>query len=686
MNRYLKGVSKLAICAGIVAVAGVAQAHEDAVDDSLHDNKHLLHAPDNPDGHVPANINYGFTLIGQDTLGGIASGQYTDVWAKDGFAYVGTFQEPACDKSGVYIVDIRDPANPKTIKMLQSPANTRINDVKVHELDGRDVLFTTYEPCGVQRGGQANGDAKNGGKARGDDQKGVGGIGLYDVTRPRNPSTLHKFFLDSPIHNTFTWTRADGRSFTLAVDDVAANDLYVIETTDPTKPVLLVQTGIADWLADPTNPIADDGQLFTGNFAAPLLHDVWVEDLDPGEGENWVAVLPYWDAGFVTMDMNDPANPVFIDDSTYPEVDPVLDISPMEGNAHAAVFGDVPVASVGDTVSVIFGGDEDFDSSATTVKAGGATFTASQGSGTPSVGAGSAIESLLGTAVATGRACDVDGAVLPATDPTEIALVERGGCNFTQKVGNIEEAGYSAMIVFNSDLAGNCEASVSMLIDGNIPALFVPRSTGFALLGAAYDPNQCGLSDEGPTGDPAPAPGTIGLVTDVSGDFDGWGYLHVINNTGTTLTVKKGMTGMPMATTVEVPPMEHMGHYAPAEVADPQYATNAGDLTMHNIETDPTDRSRMFISWYSLGMRAVEWREGHLHSPDAPGQSVASWNMHEVGRWIEPEVGSNFWGVHVTQVNGEQYILGSDRNSGLYIFQWECVGEQNPEGTLYCEK
>ena len=112
------------------------------------------------------------------------------------------------------------------------------------------------------------------------------------------------------------------------------------------------------------------------------------------------------------------------------------------------------------------------------------------------------------------------------------------------------------------------------------------------------------------------------------------------------------------------------------------------------------DRSRMFISWYSLGMRAVEWREGHLHDPDAMGQSVASWNVHEVGRWIaSPEayagvntdvaaedlVGSNFWGVHVTEVDGKQYVLGSDRNTGLHIFEWTCVdGAVNPDGTLYC--
>lgn len=62
-----------------------ALAHDDIVaDGSKADNKHLLHDTPLPDGHVPANVNYGFTVIGRDTLGGIEDGLYTDVWAHKG--------------------------------------------------------------------------------------------------------------------------------------------------------------------------------------------------------------------------------------------------------------------------------------------------------------------------------------------------------------------------------------------------------------------------------------------------------------------------------------------------------------------------------------------------------------------------------------------------------------------------
>ncbi len=45
-------------------------------------------------------------------------------------------------------------------------------------------------------------------------------------------------------------------------------------------------------------------------------------------------------------------------------------------------------------------------------------------------------------------------------------------------------------------------------------------------------------------------------------------------------------------------------------------------------------------------------------------------NVTEVGRWIAPE-GSNFWGVHVTEIDGKQYVLGSDRNTGLWVFEYD---------------
>ena len=83
----------------------------------------------------------------------------TDVWAHKDFAYVGTFDSPAgcANGAGVKIVDVSDPANPRFVGRVQSPKDTRANDVKVAAINtdsfSGDVLAFSNEPtCGPRRG------------------------------------------------------------------------------------------------------------------------------------------------------------------------------------------------------------------------------------------------------------------------------------------------------------------------------------------------------------------------------------------------------------------------------------------------------------------------------------------------------------------------------------------------------
>ena len=649
---------------GAAIAAGPAAAHDDAeADGSMADNIHL-HASGN-DGHVPAGINYGFEVVGIDTLEGVSDGKYTDVWAAEiaerHYAFVGTFQEPTCDRSGVFVSDITDPVNPTTITMIKSPPNTRINDVKTHLMgDDRTVLIFTLEPCGP-----LNGNATR--------QRGQGGISIWDVSDPAKPHALKQNLLDFPVHNTFPWTTADGNTYLMLVNDIDVQDTHIVDMTKPQSPKLITTTGILDWLAD---GVLDDGQGFTGSFAAPLLHDIWVER-DPLD-YRWYAVLSYWDAGFIKLDVTDPFNPVFLGDSTYPAMDPVHGWMPQEGNAHAAVFG-------GPNSEYIFGGDEDFDVFQTVVTPiGGVQIVASQGSDVPQI---DETASVTGPTVFVGRACtSIDAAPVP---DAMIALIERGDCAFTTKADNIGAAGYVAGIVFNDTRTNaGCETTVSMLVTGGQPMLFIPRSGGFGALGiAGYDPSQCTGGGDG--GNPAlPVAGTAGLDTIIASEFDGWGYLHLLANKEVPLP----KFGQPGNFVSMAQPLEEIGYYAPAEVADPQFATDSGDLTMHNIEVDLENRNLAFISWYSLGMRAVEVRLAHSHDGGPAG--YYSRRIHEVGRFIADEgiatefgldlEGSNFWGVHVHKIGGETYVLGSDRNTGLWIFKFTCTGPNADNPALYC--
>ena len=659
----------VSVTAGLFAFGLAASAHE----------------VDLPNGHLTPTANYGFEVVGRDTLAGVFDGLYTDVWSHGGYAYVGTFQEPDCTRAGVFVVDIQQAiANYGTaiegavVAEIKSAPNTRVNDVKVHTItfknQTRDVLVATEEQCGGVTGS-------------GKKQLGKGGISFYDVTNPSRPHAIKQHAISqNGIHNTFIWTDDSGTSYGIAVDNVDVNDVIIMDLTRPQSPKEIGRIGIGDWLNGASYPqIADDNQLFTGVFAAPLLHDVWVMQV----GGEWQAVLSYWDAGFVVINVDDPANPYVLGDTTYPDPDPIFGVSPGEGNAHAAVFG-------GDEGQYIFAGDEDFDPFRTQVISdAGVGHLATQGSDTPLLVGGDSIAE-VGTYV--GLAC----APIPAGDG--IAVIQRGSCAFTTKVGNAEAAGYKAAVVFNS--SGGCGASVSMLVEGGIPALFIPRPAGFEVLGLAaqYDPATCdGINPDNGDALLSGFEGTgVGVVT-VEASFDGWGYFHMTNNLpgGTTTLAPPSVPGESPANrdVLDIPYLGHMGYFAPIEATDPSFAVGKGDLTMHNVEGDPLTADatptfdsgpRAFISWYSAGMRAVEYRPGHWHTGNG---GVWSWNVHEVGQFIA-EDGSNFWGVHVdtAMIEGEetQIILGSDRNTGLWIFTFDCIDrllDENGQDTgLYCRR
>lgn len=608
------------------------------------------------DGHIPANVNYGFDVIGRDRLAGIQDGRYTDVWSHKGFAYVGTFQQPDCSRAGVYIVDIeKSISNFDTgleegalVAEISSAPNTRINDVKVHTVGDKDVLITTQEPCGRDIPGAAMSDGNA------PLQVGQGGISLWDVTDPTKPKSLKRNFTEfGGVHNTFPFDW-QGKSYLIdTADTFDFFDTFIVDISKPQSPKLLTVTGALDWLSG-----ANLDQLETGSSAGIFNHDVWVEEID-----GWpVAVVSYWDLGFVTLDLRDPANPVFLRDSTYPDPEPIVG-EPYEGNAHAAVFG-------GTNGEYIFGGDEDFSPSSFAISYDGVDYPAGIAlyGNDPNTLAGN-VEYVGGDGCASVPA--------PTGAEPQVALIDRGGCFFSTKGYNAQVAGYEGYIIANN--AGNDLINMSA---GDpplptIPGVFIGQFSGDAIKARQ------------------------GLPVSASSIFDGWGYLHIINNTEDFVDVPVG--GRASGNMKSVPPGYELGYYAPRETVTEfddegnPYGTTFGDLTMHNIEEDPLTQGitptfdagpRMFISWYSLGMRAVEYRPGHFHA-NLNGEGSYSENVHEVGRWIDPD-GSDFWGVHVDErPNGDQIILASDRNLGFYVFSFSCetridVGE-GEVSVFYCD-
>jgi hypothetical protein len=595
------------------------------------------HGPE--DGHIYADPaldtdgdgDWGkIEFISQVTVHDAEPELIADLTAFGNYAYLARWGGEDCagpegggPDGGVYIIDISDPANPQEVGFIRTHQDTLVGEgmqvvhVTTPEFTG-DVLVLNHEGCGKNY------------KA---------GVSLWDVTDPLHPKKLSEHFGDFTIddqpnrphdanqtHSAFLWDAGD-KAYLVATDDEEVTDVDIFDVTDPKHPVLIGEFNLNEFnISQPELGLVDS-----------FLHDMVVKQI----GGRFIMLLSYWDGGFVLLDVTDPANPVFLGDSEFNNPDPELleqtgvALTP-EGNAHQAEF-------TADNRYVI-GTDEDFAPYRLAVSTDdGGEFRASIGTNTTVEEA----TEITGTTVFVGRACPGDPAVPPAPDlpGDEIAVVERGVCFFTEKVANVLAAGgYEAVVIMNREGPDACTGVFTPDVEGDIPTILVGRDAGFALFDQPFDLAAC-LDD---TPELAPIPiGTVGdQITGVEAVFDGWGYVHLFG-------VSIGATS---ATLTE------LDTYAIPEAMDPDFAEGFGDLSVHEVATDPTDPDLAYLSYYAGGLRAIRIVNGELV---------------EVGGYIDPvggvteAGGNNFWGVEVWThpETGEEYILASDRDSGLWIFQ-----------------
>lgn len=548
------------------------------------------------------------------------------------YAYLARWGGSACAgpenqvDGGVYVVDIRDLANPKLVTFIRTQQDTLVGEglqvvnITTARFTG-DVLLMNHEGCGKNF------------KA---------GVSLWDVTDPSKPKKLSEHFGDITLggakdapdvnqtHSAFMWDAGD-KAYLISVDDEEAEDVDVYDITDPKRPVLIAELDLNQF--DVSQP--DAALRLTDSF----LHDLVVKNIDG----RWIGLFSYWDGGWVLLDLSNPASPQFLSDTDYPLVDPELlaqtgvSLSP-EGNAHQAEF-------TSDNRFVI-GSDEDFDPYRfEIVTSEGDRLLAKIGTQT----APADVEGLSGTPTYVGLACPGGAAVPTApTTGTQIAVVERGVCTFEEKAQAIVAASYDAMIIFNREGADACTGVFSPFLETEIPTLFIGRDAGYDVLDhPGFDLTSC-LVGSAPSGivigKTAP---DVDTVVDVDKVFDGWGYIHLFSRSGDTLT--------------------EVDTFAIPEAMNPAFAEGFGDLSVHEVATDPQDPTLAYVSYYDAGLRAVQIQ--------CSNPAVASTcDLVEVGGFIDragPDnlAGNDFWGVETFVRNGTTYVLGSDRDSGLWIFR-----------------
>jgi hypothetical protein len=615
-SRYVMVFAVVLVLA--LVAAGIALAHPEYADGGVtaEDSAHDLHQHGDTAGHLDATSSK-VDLVSKLRLKNVEPEKIADVGVSpDGnTAYLAAWGGATCRYNGVHVVDITDPARPRETAFIQAKEGSypgegvQALNLSTSAFNGQ-ILVTNNEVC--------------------KDKAGFGGMNIYDVTKPSSPTPLVEGVGDSTvngqgkkaaneIHSVFAWDAGD-KAYAVIVDNEEGKDVDILDITDPKKATLIAEYDLDEMFPQIV-------QAAPSNLKEIFLHDMIVKEI----GGRQIMLLSYWDAGYVKLDMTDPRNPVYLGDTDFTNPDPEALESgftvPPEGNGHQAEF-------TNDNAYVI-GSDEDFNPYALQARnvTEGTDLTASQGSDTRQLEPG---QTITGQSKFVGRACNTDPAV-PAGDGTQIAVVERGVCTFTEKVANVINAGgYDAVLIFNRTGSDACNETLGMSVEGDIPTFGVaPRQQGFAIFGVEdqYDDAACRDEVAGTTQAPIPI-GTTGDTLTFSSYFDGWGYVHLYANSGGKLA--------------------ELDTYAIPQAHDPDFATGFGDLSVHEVATSPTNAKLAYFSYYAGGFRVAKIQGGELN---------------EVGRFID-QGGNNFWGVQVFNDAGTEYVAASDRDYGLYIFRY----------------
>ena len=601
----------------VLSFAPLAVSHPELQSDGAYtdDGDRDAHQHGDTDGHLPASRS-NVDLISKLKLKNAVPEKIADVGVHKGYAYMASWGVVTCKYNGVHVVDIRNPAAPKEVSFVQSKEGSYPGEgiqalsISTPKFTG-DILVTNNEKC--------------------KDKVGFGGMNLYNISNPANPSMLAEGVGDSTangqgkkdaneIHSVFAWDAGD-KAYAVIVDNEEGPDVDIVDITDPRKARVVAEYDLDEMFPQIVQPTPD-------NLIEIFNHDVIVKEI----GGRQIMSVSYWDAGYVLLDMTDPISPVYLGDSDFlsPDTEPLesgFNVAP-EGNAHQSEF----------TLDnrYLIGADEDFSPYALTSRnvTDNVAIHASSGSGTTQLASG---QTLSGQAVYVGRACSADTPIPPGAIGSQIAVVERGVCPFTEKVASVLAAGgFEGVLIFNRTGSDACDGALGMSVDGAIPTFGVsPRSEGLSIFGRTIEANCLALPSDG-TSLSDIGIGTLGDTLSFSSTFDGWGYVRLF---------KQPLNGGKLL---------QVDTYAVPEAHDPTKASGFGDLSVHEVATSAVNPKLAYFSYYAAGFRVTK---------------VDNDQITEVGHFID-EGGNNFWGVQTFLHGGVEYVAASDRDFGLYIFKY----------------
>jgi hypothetical protein len=613
------------------------------------------------EGHLLGTGEWGkIDLVGQVRMHDAEDDLIADVAAFGDYAYLANWGQADCagpekggansPDAGAYVIDISDPANPEEVGFIGMPQDTRpgegmqVTTITTSMFSG-DILVMNAEACGKNY---------------------KGGFMLYDVSNPLKPVKLAEGWGERTgadthqTHSAFIWDAGD-RAYLVYQDEEDLSDLDIFDITNPRRPRMVSELDLNQFgVAQPELNLADSS-----------LHDMTVKFIESGPyAGKWIMIASYWDGGYVLIDVTDPANPIVLGDTDFAAIDPELleqtgiALTP-EGNAHQAEF-------TADNRFFI-GTDEDFGPyRARIVTDDGGVYDAGEFGWTVPIN--TIVGGVNGPVVYGGYGCPSDRGEIPNASTLSLApgeeailVMQRGpvgdpseggdACFFSEKVETAQLLGYDVAIIAQHH-SGSLEGvgPDAYFCGGQGHEFEITASAlcvGHRAMHEFFDVAPLYDLDDYP--EAAPAIGTVGDRITVTSQFDGWGYVHLFD--ANTLV--------------------DLDTFAIPEAMDPAFASGFGDLSVHEVATDPTDPSLAYLSYYAGGLRAIQIQcGGQPYDPDNPPANTGTCELVEVGGYLDP-LGNDFWGVEVIpnpdddpNVEGDEVlILASDRDYGLFIFR-----------------
>ncbi|WP_396610654.1 PA domain-containing protein [Haloferax sp. S1W] len=642
---------------GLLGVSGlgalpqtVGAHHQGTTDDPDSDPEHELHGHGAPDPSLPlmehdsetsgivssgpfAHVTKNLALAGRGER--ILPEGTTDVWTLDGYAYIGTFNNPCGTGEGfgegslvdnllgpgIPVFDVHNPNRPEYVGNIPSVEGSRTNDVKVANMNSGSLLVHSNEACGG----------------------GPGGFEIYNVDDPLEPTHLAHVqtddinaflrqnfeFVDFGVHNLFFFTQGE-RDYVSAVVESLFGNFQIFDITDPTSPELVGAWGAesllfpaVDWFTTtdfggailPANNFLFDG---FGSSQNRFLHDVTINE------EGTRAYLANWDAGLVLLDISDPTNPTLVSQA----------IDPSAGDGEVNSHNAWPT----EDGSVVVETEEDFNPFTLEFEIvsgpNAGTYPAAEGAFTTPIGDLPEM-TMSGPTVYFGLGCDGDS-FPPAPSPDHIAVIQRGACRFDEKAQNAIDAGYAGMVVFN-DAAGG-DAIITMGGESrDIPGVFVGHSTGLAI----FDVESADDLSVGQSGAPV----------EVEAKPERWGNVRIWDYADESNPV----LASEFDTVCSANPVD--------ESCDPR-----GTYTVHNVIVEG---DKAYISWYSDGVLILDISD--------PYNPVETARYSPRGSEFEAQNGGiqDVWGIY--KEPRRPWIYASDRNGGLYVLKELGSGSEKRE-------